>query len=49
MVDDLKPGLDMAKSCEVDFACAGWSHIVPDIIEYMSKNSDFYFKKSKKT
>lgn len=23
MVDDLKPGLDMAKSCHVDFAAAG--------------------------
>jgi len=47
MVDDLKPGLDMAQRCQVDFACAGWSHIVPDIIEYMAKNSDFYFKQVK--
>lgn len=25
MVDDLKPGLDMAQACGVDFAYAGWS------------------------
>ena len=24
MLDDLKPGYDMAKSCGVDFAAAGW-------------------------
>jgi len=43
VVDDLKPGLDMARSCEVDFACAGWSHIVPDIKRYMMEKSDYYF------
>jgi len=43
MVDDLKPGLDMARSCDVDFAAAGWSHIVPEIREYMKQNSDYYF------
>mgnify|MGYP000847810052 CR=1 FL=1 len=26
VVDDLKPGLDMANACGVDFAYAGWSH-----------------------
>ena len=26
MVDDLKPGYDMAHACGVPFACAGWSH-----------------------
>lgn len=43
VVDDLKPGLDMARRCKVAFAGAGWSHIVPEIKDYMKKNSDFYF------
>ncbi len=43
VVDDLKPGLDMARSCNVEFAGAGWSHIIPDIKSYMKNNSDFYF------
>lgn len=43
VVDDLKPGLDMARSCNVAFAGAGWSHIVPEIKAYMKINSDFYF------
>ena len=43
MVDDLKPGLDMARSCGVDFACAGWSHMIPSIQMYMKQNSDYYF------
>jgi phosphoglycolate phosphatase/pyrophosphatase PpaX len=43
VVDDLKPGLDMARSCNIKFAAAGWSHIVPEIKEYMVKNSDYYF------
>lgn len=43
VVDDLKPGLDMAKSCDVAFAGAGWSHIIPEIKEYMQLNSDYYF------
>lgn len=43
VVDDLKPGLDMAKSCNVAFAAAGWSHSIPDIITYMKGNSDYYF------
>ncbi len=43
VVDDLKPGLDMAKSCNVEFVGAGWSHIIPDIKKYMKNNSDYYF------
>ena len=45
VVDDLKPGLDMAKCCNVDFACAGWSHNIPSIQTYMTANSDYYFTK----
>ena len=43
MVDDLKPGLDMAKKCCVDFAAAGWSHIIEEIVTYMKDNSEYYF------
>lgn len=43
MVDDLKPGFDMAKKCGVPFACAGWSHYLPQIADYMKENCDFYF------
>lgn len=43
MVDDLKPGYDMAKSCGVPFACAGWSHYLPEIADYMKSNCDYYF------
>jgi phosphoglycolate phosphatase-like HAD superfamily hydrolase len=43
VVDDLKPGLDMARSCNVPFAGAGWSHIIPEIKDYMEANSDYYF------
>lgn len=44
MVDDLRPGLEMAKSCQVDFAAAGWSHSIPEIKEQMRKESNYYFE-----
>lgn len=44
MVDDMKNGYDMARACGVPFACAGWSHSDPVIIDFMRKNSDFYFE-----
>ena len=44
MVDDMKPGYDMAKSAGVPFAGAGWSHIVPQIKNLMRENSDFYLE-----
>lgn len=43
VVDDLKPGLDMARSCNIEFAGAGWSHVIPGIKDYMKANSDYYF------
>lgn len=43
VLDDLKPGLDMARSCNVKFASAGWSHVIPEIKEFMEINSDYYF------
>ena len=44
VIDDLKPGLDMAEKCGVKFACAGWSHQIKAIEEYMRKNSTHYFR-----
>lgn len=43
VLDDLKPGLDMARSCNIAFAGAGWSHVIPAIKSYMETNSDYYF------
>lgn len=45
VIDDLKPGLEMAEQCRVDFACAGWSHDILKISEYMKQNSAYYFRK----
>lgn len=48
MVDDLKPGYDMAKAAGVSFAFAGWARTnVPEIQEYMKKYSDFQFMTTK--
>ena len=44
MVDDMKNGYDMAHACGVPFACAGWSHFDPLIIDFMRRNSDYYFE-----
>lgn len=44
VLDDLRLGYDMAKACDVFFAAAGWSHTVPEIADFMKKNSDIYFK-----
>ena len=43
VVDDLKPGYDMAKSCGVDFACAGWAHRFEKIEQFMRAHCDYYF------
>lgn len=45
MVDDLKPGYDMAKAFGADFAGVGWSNDIPQIREFMKANSDVYFTK----
>lgn len=45
MIDDLKPGYDMAKSAGVDFAGAGWAYDVPEIEGFMQDNCGLYFKK----
>ena len=42
VVDDLKPGYDMARSGGAHFAAAGWAYDVPEIREFMHKNCDYY-------
>lgn len=44
MIDDLKPGCDMARKCNIDFAAASWAYELPEIHEYMLKNSDYYLE-----
>ena len=45
MVDDLKPGYDMAKAAGVPFAAAGWANDIPQIENFMRENCGLYFKK----
>jgi len=44
MIDDLKPGYDMAAACGVDFAAVGWANDIPEIEEFMRGNCSRYFK-----
>ena len=44
MIDDLKPGYDMAAKCGVEFAAVGWSSDVPEIERFMRRNCRNYFK-----
>ena len=44
IIDDLKPGYDMAKAAGVPFAAAGWAYDVPEIESFMRANCDLYFK-----
>jgi beta-phosphoglucomutase-like phosphatase (HAD superfamily) len=37
VVDDLKPGVDMAVAAGVDVAAACWSHDIPPIREFMER------------
>lgn len=45
VVDDLKPGYDMARAFGAFFVGAGWANDVAEIREFMKKNSDVYFTK----
>ena len=47
VVDDLKPGYDMAKAAGVPFAAAGWANDIESIEQFMRKNCGLYFKKVK--
>ena len=44
VVDDLKPGYDMAHQRQVPFAAAGWAYDVPEIRDFMRENSPLYFE-----
>ncbi len=41
MIDDLKPGLDMAHACGVKFAACRWSYDIPVIRDYMDEHADY--------
>ena len=42
MVDDLKPGKDMADAVGVDFIAAGWAHQIPEIQTFMKRECQTY-------
>ena len=44
VLDDLKPGFEMARAAGVPFAAAGWSCSVEKIETFMRGNCDLYFK-----
>ena len=44
MIDDLKPGYDMALAAKVDFAAVGWSNDIAPIETSMRRTSPLYFK-----
>ncbi len=44
VVDDLKPGYDMARGAGVDFAAAGWAYEIPEIESFMREHCDYYLK-----
>ena len=44
VVDDLKPGYDMAHAAGVPFAAAGWSNDIKEIEDFMRQNCNWYFK-----
>ncbi len=44
VVDDLKPGFDMANAAGVPFAAAGWANDIPQIETFMRQNCGLYFK-----
>ncbi len=41
VVDDLKPGFEMARAAGVDFAAALWAHSVPGIRAFMQEHARF--------
>ncbi len=43
VLDDLKPGADMAAAAGVDFAAAGWGHAIPEIREAIKPAAFRYF------
>ena len=47
VVDDSKPGFDMAHSAGARFAAVGWANEVEVIEKFMRENCDFYLKTPK--
>ena len=45
MIDDLKPGYDMARAAGTDFAAVGWAYNIPEIESFMRQSCPRYFKK----
>jgi phosphoglycolate phosphatase/pyrophosphatase PpaX len=45
VLDDLKPGADMASAAGVDFAAAGWGHAIEEIKRGMRGLGKYYFEK----
>ena len=43
VIDDLKPGLDMARAAGVDFAAACWCFDIPENEAYMRAHADYCF------
>ena len=44
VLDDLKPGYDMARAAGVSFAASGWANDVPEIASFMRAHCDHYMK-----
>ena len=44
VIDDLKPGYDMARAVGADFAAVGWANDIPEIERFMRSNCENYFK-----
>ena len=44
VIDDLKPGYDMARAAGVDFAAVGWANDIRAIEDFMRANCTLYFK-----
>ena len=44
MIDDLKPGYDMARAAGTAFVAAGWANDIPQIEAFMRANSQVYCK-----
>ena len=44
MIDDLKPGYDMAAAVGAGFAAVGWAYDIPEIEAFMRRNCPLYFK-----
>jgi phosphoglycolate phosphatase/pyrophosphatase PpaX len=45
VVDDLRPGVEMALAAGVPVAAAGWAHDIPAIRSYMQANCVAYFER----